>query len=278
MKRLFISLAVLAILLLHAPAVEQGGVYQTSQPTVTGWNSGWGAPTVTGWNYVGTVNGASGVYLGNGWVLTAGHVGAGTFTLKGTAYAAVNGSARAISDADGIADISLFKIASVPALTPLTLATQVYVDQQVVMIGYGGGHGETWGSNTLAALGLVTLTGPYSTPLGIVASFNTVDYQAPYGANAGKLVGGDSGGADFIYDTATGQWQLAGINEAIDGDGNSYLVDLGYYASAIENITEIPEPTPWALLGVGAALLFVRRQTRVGFHPRAHFTPVAKTV
>jgi hypothetical protein len=39
-----------------------------------------------GWSYVGQLNGASCVYLGNGWVLTAGHVGEGTVSLNGTAY------------------------------------------------------------------------------------------------------------------------------------------------------------------------------------------------
>src|SRR5262249_11495973 len=45
----------------------------------------------TGWDYVGTIVGGSGVFLGNYagsyWVLTAGHVGAGTFTLGGMTYA-----------------------------------------------------------------------------------------------------------------------------------------------------------------------------------------------
>jgi len=264
MKPVFAFTVLLTISLHEAAAVTQGGAYQTDQPTnsnISNWTTGWSASGVTGWDYVGTVNGASGVYLGNGWVLTAGHVGAGTFTLKGTAYAAINGSARGISDGYGIADISLFKIASVPALTPLTLATQVYVNQQVVMVGYGGGHGETWGSNNLTALQLVTIPGPYNTPLGTASSLTTVDYEAPYSASGGRVVIGDSGGADFIYDSATSMWQLAGINEAVDGNGNSYLVDLGYYATAIENITEIPEPSSWMLLGLGAALLWMRSHT-----------------
>ena len=45
------------------------------------------APTSDpGWSNVGTLGGASCVYLGNGWVLTAGHVGEGTVNLNGTAY------------------------------------------------------------------------------------------------------------------------------------------------------------------------------------------------
>src|ERR1700734_1830127 len=76
----------LAFALITSPirAVEMNGNYDTTAPTdsdISGWDSGGGASGVTGWDYVGTVNDASGVYLGNGWVLTAGHVGAGTFVL-----------------------------------------------------------------------------------------------------------------------------------------------------------------------------------------------------
>jgi hypothetical protein len=60
-----------------AAAVEVGSTYQTAAPgnaQVANWNSGWAASGITGWNYVGEINGgASATYLGNGWVLTAGH-------------------------------------------------------------------------------------------------------------------------------------------------------------------------------------------------------------
>ena len=73
------------------------------------WTSGWGGPEITGWDYVGQVNGASGVYLGNGWVLTAAHVGAGNFTVAGLSYAFVGGSATSITNGNGTtADLLLF--------------------------------------------------------------------------------------------------------------------------------------------------------------------------
>ena len=53
---------------------------------------GSGAP----WNHVGTIGGASGVYLGafgdGYWVLTAAHVGLGNITLNRVTYTAVSGS------------------------------------------------------------------------------------------------------------------------------------------------------------------------------------------
>src|SRR5437773_2137455 len=48
-----------------------------------------GAP----WDHVGTIGGATGVYLGSfgggSWVITANHVGVGDFTLGGTTYAPI---------------------------------------------------------------------------------------------------------------------------------------------------------------------------------------------
>ena len=80
-------------------AVEVGSTYQTVAPTgadISGWKSGWGGSGITGWNYVGQISGgASATYLGNGWVLTTGHVGPGDFDLDGNSYSEVVGSAQA---------------------------------------------------------------------------------------------------------------------------------------------------------------------------------------
>src|ERR1019366_9062704 len=74
------------------------------------------------WNYVGTVNGDSGVYLGdyNGgyWVITANHVGLGNITLPNGDYTAISGSGMQI----GGADLFVYQISSNPGLPNLTLA------------------------------------------------------------------------------------------------------------------------------------------------------------
>jgi hypothetical protein len=78
------------------------GTYNENIPSgsdITHWGTGWTQPSTqptgytytTGWNYVGNVSGssggyASGVYLGNGWVITCAHIGAGNFSLNGTTY------------------------------------------------------------------------------------------------------------------------------------------------------------------------------------------------
>ena len=113
----------------HLRAVEMDGSYDTTAPTdsdISGWDSGWGESGVTGWDYVGSIGGASGVYLGNGWVLTAGHVGAGTFILNsgpaaGTYY--YDGVSDPIANSNGTADLTLFQLTSSPDLPALSLAT-----------------------------------------------------------------------------------------------------------------------------------------------------------
>jgi hypothetical protein len=214
---------------------------------------------------VGSVNGASGVYLGNCWVLTAGHVGIGDFVLSGT-YSAVAGSEKTITDANGLADFSLFQISSSPALPDLAIASATPVPfsssdagTPVVMLGYGGGQGKTWGMNTVTDVnllvqidGLPFTTVDFETQLGtITAGFSSV-------TNLTQLVSGDSGGGDFYYDASTGSWKLAGINEAIDEFSNSYMVDLSNYTSRIYDITGVPEPTTWVLIGMGGILFLVR--------------------
>ena len=81
-----------------------------------------------GWNYVGYLNGASGIYLGSGWVLTASHVGPGNFTLGGISYAPLSNSTVQITNTTPgkttNTDLIMFQLASTPAgLGQLTLAS-----------------------------------------------------------------------------------------------------------------------------------------------------------
>jgi len=57
---------------------------------------------------------------------------------------------------------------------------------------------------------------------------------------------------------------LAGINEAVDTSNNdSYMVQLSAYASQINGIIAVPEPSGFLLAGLAlAALLGLRRPVR----------------
>jgi len=277
-KSLIFFLLLLVVPLHQAGAIQNGSGFNLVAPTnadVSNWTTGWGASGVTGWDYVGNGNDASCVYLGNDWVLTAGHVGAGTFTLQGTAYAAVPGSAHSISNQYGTADLTLFQIASGPSLPQLVLTGSAPVPfsasqagSQVVMIGYGGPNNtrvKSWGLNTVTSDNILASVSGYS--------YETIDFKTAGGTttagqssvtNNALLVVGDSGGGDFLYDAASGKWRLAGINEAVNGS-DSYMVQLSAYASQINGIVGVvPEPHTWVLIGLGVAALLIQRSPRRG--------------
>ena len=289
MNRLVITLLVFLIST-PAWAVENGSSFQTTAPTgtqVPNWTAGWSGSGITGWNYVGQVNGDSAVYLGNGWVITAAHVGVANFVLSGNTYAVVAGSTQTISNSDGTADLVLFQINTTAIDNNATLSLLALVlrssdpipfaygtsGSSVAIIGYGGNEGETWGLNTVTQINeLITPQGFTYVSNDFLTLTGTTTYDNPHGSgsksitNNAQVVSGDSGGGDFIYNAATGQWNLAGINEITgtdtSGQALSGFVQLDTYASQIDAIVDAPiAPTdtpavPLPGLVVMACLLF----------------------
>jgi hypothetical protein len=270
---LLVSAAVLSTIQLRAVEIISSDTFNTTAPTdanIAGWETGWNAGGITGSNYVGSDNGASGVYLGDGFVLTAGHVGPNNFILDGQTYDVVAGSGQQI----GTADLSLFRISTtsttgnVLTLPTLTLALDAPTafsshsqGSSVVMIGYGGSHGETWGEDNINYVDQVT-------PLTVgVTVYNSLDFYTVNGTstagfrsitNNAELVPGDSGGGDFIFNATTDKWELAGINEVqLENDSGavvgSGMVQLDNYSAIIE-ADMVPEPAAWQLLGLGLVL------------------------
>jgi hypothetical protein len=259
--------------------VQSVGVYETTQPTntqVPNWTTGWPTSGVTGWNYVGSVAGASGVYLGNGWVLTAAHVGFGNFTLgTAPAYTAVPGSLNYIYNSDGtMADIVLFKIQTSPSLLPLPMSISDPIayyttppGTPVVMLGFGGGAGLSWGFDNVTEIN-ETVSHPSSLPYISNDFFTDNGAIPPPPSKAGimnnaTVVGGDSGGGDFSFNTSTQKWNLIGINEVTGSYSNSAvtfsgMIQLSSYAVRINEIiypsTDTPTMPFFGLLVLGGFL------------------------
>jgi hypothetical protein len=149
-KIVLIAALILPLPLVQAVVISSGnGSGNTNAPS--------GPNGDLGWNYVGSLNGASGVYLGggngSGWVLTANHVGFGNFTLNGTTYSAIAGSGQQI----GSIDLYAFRITvgqgtGLSLLSNLTLAgTSPAVGETLTMIGNGKDRAASktyWSVNT----------------------------------------------------------------------------------------------------------------------------------
>lgn len=195
------------------------------------------------WDNVGIRGIGSGVYLGNRWVLTASHVGAGPITLRGTSYSDAPGSVIRLFNSDSTpTDLLLYRIDTDPGIQALPLVSGPTVPgDTLVMIGagydrqaplyhwdsswhvttgkgsYSGYYWNTasrtmrWGVSYLERTGQV-LTGAYGTTNAFDSRFDSS------GDSMAMAAAGDSGGAVFRY-TETGV-SLAGIMLAISTFGN----------------------------------------------------------
>lgn len=233
-----------------------------------------------GWSYVGTVNGASGVYLGNydgnQWVLTAGHVGAGSFTLEGVTYDALADSAITLTLDGGVAtDLTLFRLDGGPALPTLSLATVTpSVNSSVTMIGYGVNRqnvqtrwsaswvedgvpavyrGYKWATGNVKRWGANTISGysTYASTTALATTFTNTTGSA-------QATTGDSGGGVFA---ANGS--LVGIMVVVTGfsgqpsqtsvfNSQTYSLDIATVRpQLLAAMASVPEPSVLSLLVVG---------------------------
>jgi hypothetical protein len=275
----FLIFLLASVVTIPVRAVMMNDGYDSTPPTssnIPNWDTGWGNASVTGWDYVGYVDGTyngtsivgSGVYLGNGWVLTAAHIGVGNFYLSGTYYYPVVGSVQSFTVSgkpNEPVDLCLFQISAPPNLPALTISQSLpNTGSPVAMLGTGGNSGLTWGYDN------VTATNVRPDPPVVIN--NTTYYSTNFvadmtGSNTSILVTGDSGGGDFVYNTSTQKWELTGINEFSgtysDGTQTSGFVQLNQYESTITydmahpNVPVDTPTMPFAGLMTMACVLFL---------------------
>jgi len=254
------------------------------------------------WDSVGEAGGLSGVYLGNGWVLTANHVGAVAITFAGVTYQPVPDSMQQLmTDPSTTADLAVYRIDGYPPVPGVTLAASAPTPGlEVTLIGQGwnreptlttwsGSFTETppgptvytgykraagralrWGHDVVSETGLTIATGPNDT-----RAFRTrFDDDGAAVADEAHAVQGDSGGA--VFAKRDGSWELVGImwaRELFSGQdidtavfGNETdIADVSFYRDQILALTpsEIPLLPP-AGLAVLAGLLVASARRVLG--------------
>ena len=243
-----LALVFLVLLLMLSPA---------AQAVVINSGSGTGntnAPVDDpGWANIGILGGGTGIYLGNTWVLTASHVGAGSITLGGISYGALAGSTVQLTNSTSgkslLTDLIMFRLEAEPAgIGALTLmSSPPTLDAPLVMIGSGRDRGAftewdinqstspwTWtevpsggdavGYETLSTRAMRWGTNTVSTNnfwaainvggVRDVRSFAT-SFDILDGADEAQAVVGDSGGAVFFKNGSA--WELGGLMFAVAG-------------------------------------------------------------
>ena len=141
-RRLWILLVAMCLARSAAPA--RGVIIDT----ITGTGNTSAPADDPGWANVGVRGAGSGVYLGDRWVLSAHHVGAGSILLGGTTYAVeantafrlTNGGAAGTSAST---DLVMFRLATDPGLPMLPIAPNGTVDAA----------GYLWAGSTLSQTG-----------------------------------------------------------------------------------------------------------------------------
>ncbi len=213
-----------------------------------------------GFHRVGTVGtNGSGVYLGNGWVLTANHVnGKNVFNVDGVAHTIVAGTGQSLLNPDDtLSDLYIFRV-NVGAESPLAgmglldIATSSpSIDNVGIFIGTGltqaNQQRTTW-YVTNSEGGLVWHTTDPGNPRTVVTGFEWSDQRDKRWANArvdtvgevlevfgrnvhgfrtefdavagyGNAAANDSGSPLFLPD-GEGGWVLAGIAHSVFGFEN----------------------------------------------------------
>ncbi len=227
-----------------------------------------------GWDRIGVLGHTTGCYLGNHWVLTAGHIGNRELRLGDRRFHGVQGKIRRRLATSALleADLQLFQLREAPELPPLRLASSApRVRTPVVMVGNGLQRGPSqtawsrlwtivprrdawysgyptgperalrWGTNHIASAGELARTGELVTR--VFSTRFDGGLPSPHEAQA---VSGDSGGPVFAKNS-DGEWELVGIMITVSMEpdqprdhaiyGNvTYVADIHAYREQIEKI------------------------------------------
>ena len=222
----------------------------------------------------------TGVYLGNRYVLTAGHVGPLTSVKVGFVdYLLDSSPAVAI----GTADMKLVRLASDPGLNGVRLNTNPSGDAgNSYLVGYGVGRASssllgsspvTWGDSATAIKrwGTNLVDGAISGVQvgGYSSDLLRTQFNSNAGINEAALTIYDSGSA--LFRLIGSEWDLVGLGAYVQNSGyslastqfnskdsdDSYFIRISSYSNAVNQIgaVAVPEPSSRILFLCGGAFL-----------------------
>ena len=222
----------------------------------------------------------TGVYLGNRYVLTAGHVGPLTSVKVGLVDYLIDSSPAVAIET---ADMKLVRLASDPGLGGVRLNSNPSADGGAAhLVGYGVGRASTsspgsspvtWGDSSTAIKrwGTNFVDGAIGAALvgGYTSDLLRTQFNSNAGANEAALTIYDSGSA--LFRQIGSDWYLVGLGAYVQNSGYSlassqfnstesddnYFIRISSYADSSVMIggVGVPEPSSQSLLFVGAAFL-----------------------
>ena len=209
----------------------------------------------------------TGVYLGNRYVLTAGHVGPLTSVKVGFIdYLLDSSPAVAI----GKADMKLVRLASDPGLNGVRLNTNPFGDTgDSYLVGYGVGRAGssllgsspvTWGDSSTAIKrwGTNFVDGAIAgvQVAGYTSDLLRTQFNSNAGVNEAALTIYDSGSA--LFRQIGSEWYLVGLGGYVQNSGYSlasdesnpndssdnYFIRISSYSNAVDRIGAVAVPEP----------------------------------
>lgn len=230
--------------------------------------------------FVGSLNGSSGVLVGPDLVLTAKHVGAGTFTLPGFgSFGVVGGSV--INDPNS--DLTVFRINTGGNVLPYATVdvSPMTFGDTVTMVGFGS-------SGTLNGAGTgydVNIAGGIRRKGNAIYEFTefvtSPEYHAgwslisPLRENGqAALAGGDSGGGwfrdgklvgtnAFIGDVGEAPWYIFSQSQTSFFVSGAISMEAQADFLRSSGVAVVPEPASLIALGLGVCAMLRRRRRAV---------------
>lgn len=216
------------------------------------------------WKHIGMVGMGSGVYLGDGFVMTCAHVGCYPFRMADGSYYKPDYKSWRVLENDGgnSPDIAIYRVSygkdsslaelgrlPIASSTPMAQATMLLcgagLSQKsdpsalrsngriLSVLGYGlqAKRETTWGFNSLSEVPEdLVVTGDCNTHC-FVTRFDRSGFEA-------QAAAGDSGGASFVFNSRLKRWELAGCIIGVTQKGSyvplgsrTFLANLSVYRS-----------------------------------------------